>query len=1047
MFLIIFLIVLIIILYNLNKDYNLLAGCRRIKTVNGLPLYGVYPSSTIFGNNFDIFNLNEEKLFNMVRQDAKNAKRSYFKYIVANPVYEIIKAEDAELVVNNTTIISKSRGYEFLQPFLGTGLLTSTHQKWHARRKLLTPSFHFNILQKFLETFKDESYKFITNIKNQPSDIVNLSDVIPKFTLNTVCETALGVNLDDIGKSEEYRKNISATERFFMMRIFNPIKYFDFLYEMFEECKIHQNVVNELHKFSSTIIKLRRNIFQNKNKSVVPDSTKASSKSDDDIYFFKKERRAMLDTLLEAEEKNLIDHQGICEEVDTFMFEGFDTTSAGLMFTILCLATYQEVQEKCYEEILQLQDDLSDLLITDINNLQYLDCVIKESLRLYPPVPLIARKTDHEVIMENYILPKGLNININIYDIHRDPHYFPNPEVFDPSRFLPENSIKRHPYSYIPFSAGARNCIGQKFALLEIKVLIINLLRNYKLYPKTKIDEIVFQSGLILRSKFPIEVRLTPRYSGTSFELHRNIILHSINRKGFLKKKTIFSIKMILVTIFLIIIVIILWKLNKNFYLLAACRRIKTVNGDLLYGVYPSKTIFGHSFDYIFMDEAQLFQMIRNNVRNAKRSYFRYVFANPIYDVNTPEDVELILNNTTVITKSRAYEFLHTFLGTGLLTSTHEKWHSRRKLLTPSFHFNILQRFLETFKDESKKFITNLKAQTTEETSLSKIIPEFTLNSICETALGVNLDDIGESKKYHKNITATEKLFVKRLIHPLKYFDITYKMFKEYQTNLDVVNELHKFSSTIINLRRNIFQNKNDNSTNSDDDTSIFKKKRRAMLDTLLEAEEKKLIDHEGICEEVDTFMFEGFDTTSAGLMFTILCLATYQEIQEKCYEDILQLPDDFSELTIADLNNLQYLECVIKESLRLYPPVPLIARKTDHEVIIGDLILPKGLNIFINIYDIHRNSHHFPNPETFDPDRFLPENSINRHPYAYIPFSAGSRNCIGQKFAMLEMKILLANLLKNYKIYPKTKIEDLVFEMGLILRSRYPIEVYVKSR
>ncbi|XP_055388171.1 uncharacterized protein LOC129616537 [Condylostylus longicornis] len=1023
-FITIFLIILIIILKKLNKNYNLLAGCRRIKNVDGTPLYGVIPSLTIFGNNFDLISLDEEKLFKMARNDAKNAKRSYFKFLVGNPFYEIITPEESELILNNTVVITKGLLYNFLHPHLGTGLLTSTHQKWHTRRKLLTPSFHFNILQKFLETFKDESFKFIANIKDESSDIVNLSDVIPKFTLNTVCETALGVNLDDIGKSKEYRENISASEQLFIKRVFNPVKHFDCLYKMFEEHEPFQRIVNELHNFSSTIIKLRRNIFQN--KDVTQDSLKPSSNSDDDIYFFKKERRAMLDTLLEAEEKNLIDHQGICEEVDTFMFEGFDTTSAGLMFAILCLGTYQEIQQKCYEEILQLPDDFSKLTITDLNNLQYLDCVIKESLRLYPPVPMIARKTDEEIQIGNYILPKGCNIHIHIFEVHRNPHHFPNPGVFDPDRFLPENSIKRHPYAYIPFSAGIRNCIGQKFALLEIKVLIASLLKNYKIYPKTRIEDIVFQAGLILRSKYPLKVRLEPRL-----------------------------LRMIFITIFLIILIIILKKLNKNYNLLAGCRRIKNVDGTPLYGVFPSSTIFGNNFDIISLDEEKLFKMTRNDAKNAKRSYFKYVVATPVYEIITPEDVELVLNNTAVITKGLGYEFLQPHLGTGLLTSTNQKWHARRKLLTPSFHFNILQKFLETFKDESFKFINNIKNQPDDIVNLFDVIQKFTLNTVCETALGVNLDDIGKSEEYRKNISASERFFMKRIFNPIKQFDVLYKMFEEYEAYQKVVNELHKFSSTIIKLRRNIFQNKDKDDiqdskkplSNSEDDIYFFKKERRAMLDTLLEAEEKNLIDHQGICEEVDTFMFEGFDTTSAGLMFTILCLATYQEIQEKCYEDILQLPDDFSELTIANLNNLQYLDCVIKESLRLYPPVPLIARKTEEEVVIGNYILPKGCNINIHIFDIHRDSYHFPNPEVFDPNRFLPENSIKRHPYAYIPFSAGVRNCIGQKFALLEIKVLIASLLKNYKIYPKTKLENIVFQTGLILRSKYPVEIRLEPR
>lgn len=105
----------------------------------------------------------------------------------------------------------------------------------------------------------------------------------------------------------------------------------------------------------------------------------------------------------------------------------------------------------------------------------------------------------------------------------------------------------------------------------------------------------------------------------------------------------------------------------------------------------------------------------------------------------------------------------------------------------------------------------------------------------------------------------------------------------------------------------------------------------------------------------------------------------------------------DFSSLTVFDFNKMQYLECVLKESLRLYPPVPFISRVCVEETHINGLVLPKGTEVHIHVYDIMRDPKHFSDPNSFRPERFLPENTINRHPYAFIPFSAGSRNCIGK--------------------------------------------------
>lgn len=129
------------------------------------------------------------------------------------------------------------------------------------------------------------------------------------------------------------------------------------------------------------------------------------------------------------------------------------------------------MQDKIYQEIIEiLGDGNAQPAYSDLMQMRYLEMCIKESMRLYPSVPIIGRVASKDVHMPSgYTIPKGANIHVHIYDLHRNSDVYPDPEKFDPERFLPENTSTRHPFSYLPFSGGPRNCIGK---LLQIKFSI-----------------------------------------------------------------------------------------------------------------------------------------------------------------------------------------------------------------------------------------------------------------------------------------------------------------------------------------------------------------------------------------------------------------------------------------------------------------------------------------------------------------------------------------------------------------------------------------------
>lgn len=175
-------------------------------------------------------------------------------------------------------------------------------------------------------------------------------------------------------------------------------------------------------------------------------------------------------------------------------------------------------------------------------------------------------------------------------------------------------------------------------------------------------------------------------------------------------------------------------------------------------------------------------------------------------------------------------------------------------------------------------------------------------------------------------------------------------------------------------------------------------RKPKIFVDHLLTGEGCTFTESE-IRDHVFTTISAGNETTALAVSNAILFMAIHPDIQDRVVEELRQVfYDESIEMDYDELTKLKYLELVIKEVLRLCPSVPAWARETTDELELDGILIPKGTEITMAAYALHRRVQDWgPDPETFDPDRFLPENSANRHPYSYLPFSSGIRNCIGE--------------------------------------------------
>ncbi|CAH0554653.1 unnamed protein product [Brassicogethes aeneus] len=437
----------------------------------------------LLGNLFDLVH-KDERLFRKLRQWGLEFYPIYRAGVCSETSANMVGAEDIEQIISSTQHSSKSEIYRILENWLGTGLLTSAGAKWQHRRKILTPAFHFNILQQFIQVFNGETEKLVETyyklLEDRQEVSIDVTSTITQFTLCTINETSMGIKLDfHDEENKNYKQAVYEIGQLFLERLLRPWLWRDIFYYFLTKNGLREKkLVKMLHKYTNKVI-------NEKSKKFEPFEV------DRDNCYSRRKNMALLDILLNEKFTNgNIDDEGIREEVDTFMFE-----------------------ELIREEMTHvLGDNFSRPSYEELMELKYTERCIKEILRLYPSVPFISRMLSDDMITKSgYKLPKKTIVNIHIFDLHRSPKFWDNPDKFDPDRFLPENVQKRHPFAYLPFSAGPRNCIGQRFAILEFKAVLCGILKNFKFVEIDTPETMDFIPDIVLRPKRGVLVKIVRR--------------------------------------------------------------------------------------------------------------------------------------------------------------------------------------------------------------------------------------------------------------------------------------------------------------------------------------------------------------------------------------------------------------------------------------------------------------------------------------------------------------------------------------------------------
>ena len=372
-----------------------------------------------------------------------------------------------------------------------------------------------------------------------------------------------------------------------------------------------------------------------------------------------------------------------------------------------------------------------------------------------------------------------------------------------------------------------------------------------------------------------------------------------------------------------------------------------------------------------------------------------------LFVVNDPKEVrKIMIDNVKEFPKSdMLHELLKPLLGVSIFTTNGEVWKKQRELLRPSFEmtriskvFDLMSSAAADMMDRFRKYPDGSIVEVDEHMTF------VTADVIFRTIMSSKLDEIKGKEILHAFVTFQEET-ARTAIR--KFFCVP-----QWLSNILGENKRMKAGAIIRKSLSDIIKPRYDSYKN-DNYSDIL-----ASLLHTVDASSGERFSFEEILDQVSMLFLAGHETTASSLTWTLYCLSLDQDAQQKAYNEIISINKD-DKFSISDIKEMKYLTNVFKEALRLYPPVGFFARQSKGEAKIRDKVLQKGSGVVVAPWLIHRHDDFWDAPHEFRPDR----HNENIPKEKYMPFGLGERICIGQGFAMQEAIIILANILREFKL------------------------------
>jgi cytochrome P450 len=407
----------------------------------------------------------------------------------------------------------------------------------------------------------------------------------------------------------------------------------------------------------------------------------------------------------------------------------------------------------------------------------------------------------------------------------------------------------------------------------------------------------------------------------------------------------------------------------------------------------------------------------------------------------------------------KKYVLLRNLLGDGLVTLEGADWSRHRRIIQPSFNTGFLKEALSvSVPNRTEAFLSSWrKAKPGREIDLASHMSALTLDIIGDVAFSHDFQALQVLDKWAQDdsndeLDSVPDPLVEALTNSMKVTPtaVILTMLKVSWPDR-LLNRASQRASTVLNQAVDSIIGEARRKANAESNT------KPSLLQLLFNAKDatpgtgRKTLNDSELRDEIKTFLVAGHETTSTWCYWALYALAKYPDVQQRVYDDIVKhAPDSLAPIDLESVEKMSYFAAFLSEVLRMYPPVGFVIRHTTQQEEWKGSTIPASTRVVIPFHLLHRHPDHWSNPLMFTPERWLNnEETDARHKFCYLPFSAGGRNCIGQRFAQIEANLILANIIRAFSIQlaPSLRGKEVEFTAFGTMKGKPAVKICVKAR